>query len=398
MAYEKKIWANKEDIPENELSQYPRFDAENMNRIEDGVSEAISRASEMLPLEGGTINGKLTVNSILEVLSRIYAHQNGSGVYLVPIAVNGKDIGFQLQAVDETSGSVKFYIAVSEGKISFVNQETGQVSYIYGEHNKPKPADIGAVQERLVNTTNDKINFVYGDHRRLTDIVDSTVPNVPKESNFLHMYTTRNNVVQTCLSMPYDYSTDMYYYTVRDKVWRKVADASKFLSLDGGTLIGHSIFLKNGYARLGGGDGYIQLDAFNSTETQANRRKLTINSSMAAADLKEAITLTDTINNTGYGYIVFGEHNKPTGTYIGGKAQTIPIGGTGSILMITSSNRDIAFVEAGGARVMTIASNAFANWAPSYVTFNNGVLTLDSSSTTMEGLNKEGRTYYYQLL
>ena len=42
MAYEKKTWKNKEEIPESELSQYPRFDAENMNRIEGGIEEALA--------------------------------------------------------------------------------------------------------------------------------------------------------------------------------------------------------------------------------------------------------------------------------------------------------------------------------------------------------------------
>ena len=45
MAYVKKEWKNKELIPENELAKYPRFDADNMNRIEEGVAEATA----MLP-------------------------------------------------------------------------------------------------------------------------------------------------------------------------------------------------------------------------------------------------------------------------------------------------------------------------------------------------------------
>ena len=46
MDFTRKTWVNKEDIPENELGQHPRFDADNMNRIEAGIEEAHNSVGE----------------------------------------------------------------------------------------------------------------------------------------------------------------------------------------------------------------------------------------------------------------------------------------------------------------------------------------------------------------
>lgn len=46
MVYTRKTWVNKEDIPESELGQHPRFDADNMNRIEAGIEEAHNSVGE----------------------------------------------------------------------------------------------------------------------------------------------------------------------------------------------------------------------------------------------------------------------------------------------------------------------------------------------------------------
>ena len=44
MIFSKKTWKNKEDILESELGQYPRFDADNMNRIEQGIKKLFPRS------------------------------------------------------------------------------------------------------------------------------------------------------------------------------------------------------------------------------------------------------------------------------------------------------------------------------------------------------------------
>jgi hypothetical protein len=51
MGYTKRDWENKERIPEGELSDYPRFDAENMNRIEKGIDDLYQHPEEVIEPE-----------------------------------------------------------------------------------------------------------------------------------------------------------------------------------------------------------------------------------------------------------------------------------------------------------------------------------------------------------
>lgn len=89
---------------------------------------------------------------------------------------------------------------------------------------------------------------------------------------------------------------------------------------------------------------------------------------------------------------------KPSGTYGGSGTntdQTIQIGGSGNILLITSSNNDIAFVHAHGARSYPCNGSDFSV-KESNAKFVNGVLYLTNNSYA--GLNASGVTYYFQVL
>lgn len=87
-----------------------------------------------------------------------------------------------------------------------------------------------------------------------------------------------------------------------------------------------------------------------------------------------------------------------TGSYSGTGTtsnQEITVGGSGSILMITSSNNDIAFVHAYGAHSYPNNGSDFSV-KQSNAKFENGVLTLTNNSYA--GLNASGITYYYKVL
>lgn len=116
MAYEKKTWKNKEEIPESELSKYPRFDAANMNRLEDGISEAFSLVGNAAPSGHGlgTASASFQDRTLSDMM------QEGCGFYQVKGAADtpsnetswinllqssrgttdGKSTGFQLAAYD----------------------------------------------------------------------------------------------------------------------------------------------------------------------------------------------------------------------------------------------------------------------------------------------------------
>ena len=90
--------------------------------------------------------------------------------------------------------------------------------------------------------------------------------------------------------------------------------------------------------------------------------------------------------------------NNGTGSYVGTGTtsnQEIAVGGSGSILMITSSNNDIAFVHAYGAHSYPNNASDFSV-KQSNAKFENGVLTL--TNTSYAGLNASGITYYYKVL
>lgn len=90
--------------------------------------------------------------------------------------------------------------------------------------------------------------------------------------------------------------------------------------------------------------------------------------------------------------------NNGAGSYSGTGTTTnqeITIGGQGNILMITSSNNDIAFVHAYGAHSYPNNGSDFSV-KQSNAKFENGVLTLVNNSYA--GLNASGITYYYKVL
>lgn len=95
---------------------------------------------------------------------------------------------------------------------------------------------------------------------------------------------------------------------------------------------------------------------------------------------------------------IFGEHNKPTGSYSGRSGQSeqkIQIGGMGNVLLITSSSGDLTFVTITGARSLWSNSNYFNASPASTANFTDGVLTVKDGTI---GISVDGVTYYYQVL
>ncbi len=97
------------------------------------------------------------------------------------------------------------------------------------------------------------------------------------------------------------------------------------LSLTGGTLTGKSVYFNNGNARITGAQDYIQLDVFDSSKDDENKRQLVLNGKNTT-DLKDAVVLTTLENGEQSTYAIYGEHNADelgisrikTGTYKGG--------------------------------------------------------------------------------
>lgn len=105
-------------------------------------------------------------------------------------------------------------------------------------------------------------------------------------------------------------------------------------------------------------------------------------------------------NSSGVSYRVFGEHNKPVGSYIGngGKSKrTITINGICNNLLIWGDN-NLGIITATGGIVKTNNASALSISPSSYIV-SNGSLVINLSNSEYNYLfNSDGITYYYQVL
>ena len=91
---------------------------------------------------------------------------------------------------------------------------------------------------------------------------------------------------------------------------------------------------------------------------------------------------------------IFGEHNKPTRTYVGNQeSRTIKTGGIGNVLLLWSSTQMLLVTPIGG--VCLSATVPADGVGYSHITFTNGVLTFGTSGSTF---NERNVTYHYQVL
>lgn len=164
-----------------------------------------------------------------------------------------------------------------------------------------------------------------------------------------------------------------------------------YLPLTGGTLSGSMIKLSDGKGAIEHASNMTFLVTYDEANKSDNYRYLAVSNSIPAV-LKYAVMLVDRVNNTQTKYYLFGEHNKPSGSYTGnGSARTIDVGGIGKVLRIVG-NGCYALVTHNGAFV----SNGSTVTAEKELTCNDdtGKLEIPASSK----LNTSGKLYYYQLL
>lgn len=96
-------------------------------------------------------------------------------------------------------------------------------------------------------------------------------------------------------------------------------------------------------------------------------------------------------------YEIFGEHNKPSGSYTGNGSsakRTVDIGGLGNFLLISASNT-ISIVAEYGCVSFNTGSSVMGYLNANEVNFRNGVLTI---ATDNAGINYSGEPYKYQVV
>ena len=139
-------------------------------------------------------------------------------------------------------------------------------------------------------------------------------------------------------------------------------------------------------------DGSILIaddDGGNANRTYLNLRKETIN-------LPELFRLVVVKEGTATGYNIFGEHNKPSGSYTGNgsaTSRTIATGGIGNAILIWG-NSCVCLACPLGCFYFA-QSTSYKDYMQTDVTFESGVLTIASTSVYA---NTSGVTYKYQVL
>lgn len=171
-------------------------------------------------------------------------------------------------------------------------------------------------------------------------------------------------------------------------------DSMPFLPISGGMLTGYYLSLYNGCGALNCFDSNVLLASVN--KSNGNNRQIRVYHD-GSNDLINSVSLVNQINETISGYLLFGEHNKPRGSYTGNgsaSSRQINIGGIGSFLLISGANI-IAIVSEYGSISFNTAYNVVNCLNAESINFRNGVLTL---ATDDGGINYPSISYKYQLV
>ena len=157
-----------------------------------------------------------------------------------------------------------------------------------------------------------------------------------------------------------------------------------------GGVLGGRLGFANGKTLVEGSTAGISVIA-NSVENISNVSTSRILRLMCANVFTKCLFLRNATDGSYVDYILFGDHNKPTGTYTGNGSTSdrkITVGGIGDVLMVRK-NLVCYFVTPNGVW------HANNNTSTTGTTFVNGVLTIFKSDTV---LNESGVTYNYKVL
>ena len=183
--------------------------------------------------------------------------------------------------------------------------------------------------------------------------------------------------------------------------WVERADASKFLPLDGSVPMSGSLNVTvdtTGVGSYSGDNACAYIECFKGD--WENRRQIVLYNPQHLSDIKNAFNISEINSGISKYYNIFGEHNKPSGSYTGNGSsttRTINIGGVGNILYI-SSPYGFGFVTADGGFFVQASYDTTAyvvSYSSSYIKFVDGVLTIESSSSY---INSSSYTYTYRVL
>lgn len=184
-----------------------------------------------------------------------------------------------------------------------------------------------------------------------------------------------------------------------------------FLPLEGGTLSGpikqqnfneyssickgRTVGDKTHFLTFGvAGDGYTTLEHYTCDSTSFDSSKLDGRLMIGAFGTKAILYQKNTENKA---HAIFGEHNKPIGTYTGNgsaTSRTINTGGLGRVAVIMSTSK-IVLVTRMGALCTNCDTGAMSALHYNKCMFKDGILTIASTDAFV---NTSGTEYTYQVL
>ena len=341
---------------------------------------------------------------------------------ITPFTVDNAEEGSTQSFINfSTGGSVNGAIGFY-GLLPYIMDDEGNLlGKIYHAGDKPTASDVGALAEyhfdfsfyttvlEAATAHDGSYTFfaVSGDTQTLWIAEDSPAQN----REFQYLVLTDHTARRTVLAISFDYC-NIFVRRIFDGAWStdwrdiggdfksdgSVPMTNNLLIAKNGT---PSIFLKdtsrNRTSEIWTAhDNFLVLSTYPSDDFGNNNVQLWI--APETRVLHEMLMLYVKKQGAEATYRVYGEHNKPSGTYSGNNgSQTIDTGGLGDVILVqlTGSGGGFALVTKSGAIGKLNSNNSVFALADTEAKFIGGVLTLNSSNY---GVNRSGYGYNWQVL
>lgn len=165
------------------------------------------------------------------------------------------------------------------------------------------------------------------------------------------------------------------------------------LPLNGSVPMSGALKMKSDKAMLDASENVVGITIYDDDE-KVDYSALHVYPMHAKGELTNLLSLMVYANNKNNSYKIFGEHNKPNGSYTGNGSSTkreIAIDGVGNLLVITRGSL-LGLVCYGGAVVFDLWNGVATYFNYEKANFRNSILTLATDSTL---LNDNGSGYSY---
>lgn len=348
------------------------FNNTNSGMVATSVQGAIDELSDKVDHAGASINDNAvnteetwSSSKIQKTIENITVSGEGSGSAITTAydnSTSGLSAGSVQGAIDEIAGE---YLPLSGGTLN-------------GDLTLKKHDNGKSVIEKGHTTSAD-----YG-----TQIYD-----FDKDENYVALML-RANYDLAAKAMLTDGTS---YYRLYGEHNKPTANDVGALPLTGGTLSGNEVFLTNGYGRVQSSSDAATMNTFDTPKDMNNRRSFAVNNHNYKSNIIDALQLTDILNGTVKEYRLYGEHNKPSGSYTGNGSATerrINIGGIGRTLYIYASNGYSCNVDNNGAISHADTNTQIVSLLRNELRFVEGELII---ATTNDRCNENGRIYYYEV-